>query len=54
MWWMCNPPGVTLPGHHFTSARIMRVLKRMNANESRKPTSTRNAAWLPDWITWSR
>ena len=26
---MCRPPGLTFPGHHETSARIIRVLKRM-------------------------
>ena len=31
---MCIPPGVTFPGHQETSARIIRVLKRMKPNES--------------------
>ena len=31
---MCRPPGLTFPGHHETSARIIRVLKRMKPKES--------------------
>ena len=31
---MCSPPGVTFPGHHETSALIMRVLNRMKPNAS--------------------
>ena len=31
---MCSPPGLTFPGHQETSARIIRVLKRMNPKES--------------------
>ena len=31
---MWSPPGVTLPGHQETSARIIRVLNRMNPKES--------------------
>ena len=32
-WWICSPPGDTFPGHQETSARIIRVLKRMKPNE---------------------
>ena len=47
-WWMWSPPVVTLPGHHGTlGLRINRVLVRMNRNEPRKPTKTRNTPSLP-------
>ena len=47
MWWMCIPPGVTLPGHHETSARIIRTLKRMNRNVRTKASRRKNSGSLP-------
>jgi hypothetical protein len=44
---MCTSPELMLPGHHDTSARIMRTLNRMNRNVSRNPTSRKNSACLP-------
>ncbi len=46
-WWTCTPPGVTLPGHHFTWARIMRTLNRMNRNAAMKATKKQNSRSLP-------
>ena len=45
-WWMCRPPGATFPGHQETSALIIRVLKRMKANESSiEPRRISPARW---------
>ena len=47
-WWTWSPPSLTmLPGHKGTfGLRINRVLNRMKANETRKPTRTRKiASW---------
>ncbi len=52
MWWMCSPPGVMLPGHQRTWARIMRVLKRMNTKEVMNPTSSRNSGCLWASTMW--
>ncbi len=46
MWWMCSPPGVTLPGHQRTWALIIRTLNRMKTNEVMNPTSSRNSGCL--------
>src|SRR3954447_20368284 len=46
-WWMCVPPTVTFPGHHFTCARIMCALVRMNPNVIRNVTKNRNSGWRP-------
>jgi hypothetical protein len=46
-WWTCTPPGVTLPGHHRTCARIIRTLNRMNPNAAMKATKKQNNRSLP-------
>src|SRR5687768_6145260 len=47
-WWTCTPPAFTLPGHHGTfGLRISRVDVRMNVNEMRNASSTRNADSRP-------
>src|SRR5215470_17146555 len=46
-WWTCSPPGLTLPGHHFTCARIIRTLKRMNANAAMNATKKQKSRSLP-------
>src|SRR5579875_2748 len=46
-WWTCVPPGVTLPGHHLSFARIIRTLKRMNRNAAMKATKKQNSLSLP-------
>ncbi|MFD0528481.1 hypothetical protein ACFQ1I_17935 [Kitasatospora arboriphila] len=46
-WWMCRPPGVTLPGHQLVPRRIIRTLKRMKRKEASSPTSSRNSGSRP-------
>jgi hypothetical protein len=46
-WWTCTPPGVTLPGHHFTCARIIRTLKRMKTNAAMKATKKQKSRSRP-------
>jgi hypothetical protein len=46
-WWMCVPPAATLPGHHFTCARIIRTLNLMNKNARMKKTRKQNKRSLP-------
>src|SRR4051794_20798985 len=46
-WWMCNPPGATLPGHHDTWARIIRTLTRMNRKATRKAQRKQNSGSRP-------
>lgn len=46
MWWMCRPPGVMLPGHQRTLARIIRTLTRISTNDRMKPASSRNSGCL--------
>ena len=46
-WWMCIPPGVTLPGHHFTPARIVRTDSRIPRNPSTIPVKKQNRASRP-------
>ena len=50
-WWICTPPGVTLPGHHFTCARIIRTLNRMNANAAMNATKKQKSRSLPGSTT---
>ena len=44
---MCVPPTETLPGHHFTCARIMWALVRMKAKVSRNATKNRKCGSRP-------
>ena len=46
-WWMCVPPTETLPGHHFTCARIMCALVRMKPKVIKKATKKRKCGSRP-------
>jgi hypothetical protein len=45
---MCTPPGCTLPGHHFTWARIIRTDSRMNKNATSMAANAQNSGSRPD------
>ena len=46
-WWTWTPPVSMLPGHQLTCARIILVLKRMNANDSSRQPSRISPARCP-------
>jgi mannose/cellobiose epimerase-like protein (N-acyl-D-glucosamine 2-epimerase family) len=46
-WWTCTPPGVTLPGHHFTWARIIRTLSRIKRNVTMKEAKKQKSRSFP-------
>jgi hypothetical protein len=46
-WWTCTPPGVTLPGHHLTCARIIRTLNRIKRNVIMKATKKEKSRSFP-------
>ena len=46
-WCTCTPPGVTLPGHQLTSARIIRTLKRMKRKVRTKASNRKNNGRRP-------
>src|SRR5690606_28816756 len=52
-WWMCRPPGVTLPGHHRTWARIIRTLQRISRKPATNATKKLNSGNRPVATMWT-